>query len=233
MRVDSYCEFLLPKLAAFESDAERTAAELTKISTLIEEFYSPMTEFTEEDFRRGRALLMLVKKYCLTNRCVGALQKGEDFKVYWDKTEEMLNGELQRLEVSETADKAEAPVIDFDRTMAIIGNTMQLLSSVIVTNNRLREEAEKRPKVNLLRIQLPDIQLPFGNKPGVVNFARESTSLENVVEWLDGLWTVSDSFDKVRRRSRGADVYVQWAEFKYLRTCLEMTVTRMKEMEAL
>ncbi len=66
-----------------------------------------------------------------------------------------------------------------------------------------------------------------------MNFARESTALEDVVRWLDGLWTVSDSFDKVRRRSRGADVYVQWAEFKYLSTCLSMTADRMKKLEVL
>ena len=230
MRVDSYCEHLLP--LSVGEEAARPLLE--RISILIEDFYAPVTEYTEEDFRRGRALLLLVKEFCLNVKCLSGLQMAEDFKIYWDKTLAMLEQELARIgEGSQPeAPKAEPalPVIDWDKAMAIIGNALQLLSSVIQTQASLKEEADRQPKPQVLGIRLPGIAMPFTSKPNFVTFARKSTALADVVGYLRDFWSFYDNYNENRRRVQGVE---NWAKLKYLFTCLTYTAERMKKLEVL
>ena len=248
MRVDSYCEFLLP--ASLGEEAARPL--LDRMSILIEDFYAPVTEYSEEDFRRGRALLLLVKEFCLNDKCLSGLQMAEDFKLYWDKTLAMLEQELTRLgedgkpeapkEKQAAGKKAAAvpeaeenaapalPDADYDKAMAIVGNALQLLSSVCATLTSLKAEADKQPRPQVLGIPLPGIAMPFAAKPNTVTFARKSPALEDVVGYLREFWHYDDDYNENRRRVQGVE---NWAKLKYLFDCLTYTADRMKELEVL
>ncbi len=259
MLVDSYCENLL--------DPVRDREQLKTIDILIRELYAPVTEYTEEEFRYGYALMRLVEKYVLADRCLSGLQMGEDFKPYWETTVALLKKELAGIPQVQAAKPAskpsktqaqtakpdlkqpKAPVlqlenlqdqlqqsleegkfssdapcphsISFDNALTIIGNAMQLLSSIMWSKN----QAAKAPKPNVLGI-------PLGGKPDVAKFRRPTTELEDVVGYLDELWKFTEKYELAKKRRGQADDIIRFIEFRYLRTCLELTMARMKEWEA-
>ena len=255
MPVDSYCENLL--------DPEQRREALNTIDVLIRELYAPVTEYTEEEFRQGFALMFLVKKYCMTEKCLSGLQMSEDFRTYWDKTLGILNNELARCPsrhdagqdekaaaaakellsagrkpaagnqagMSASPEKAEPASVSFDNALTVVGNMLQLLSSVIVRQKELAEEAKKKPVAQVFGIRMPEIAL--GGKPGTVSFARSSVSPEDVPAYLDSVWKLTDKYTAAKKRHGQAEDILRYIEFKYLSTCLELTRERMQEWEAI
>ncbi len=129
---------------------------------------------------------------------------------------------------AEEKERPALPVVDWDKAMAIIGNALQLLSSVCVTLAGLKAEADKQPQV--LGIRLPGIAMPFASKPNTVSFVRKSPVLEDVVGYLREFWSYYDNYNENRRRVQGVE---NWAKLKYLCDCLTYTAVRMKELGVL
>lgn len=222
--VDSYCERILAKetkgsVSVLPGGVSREGFIL-RLDVLIKDMFSELTEYSETDYRCGKALLLLLKKYCLSKKALGNLQQEPDFSEYLDKTQKMLDEEIGRLVPDE---EGIVPPLDADKTFTIISNIMQLLTSVILVQKRDKE------KTNL---QVVGINLPFMvDKQEKVSLARADTAVMNIVPYLDEVYGITDSFEKARKTLAGAkSTYVEWIEFKYLKMVLELTKCKLDEI---
>ena len=228
MIIDSYSELILNPS---QSNAVGTLPNgmdrdvfLFRLNILIEETLPEMTPFKLADFRCGKALLELVKKYCFNARAIGNSPKTPAFSDYYITTEKMLTDELERMK---PAADGTIPVLDKDKAFTIISNIMQLLTSVILQQKKQKAKEEQAAQPAVL-----GIKLPFGG-PAVdpVNFVREDTAIVNVLPYLDNVWEITKRYTAARANPRNAcEAFVDWNEFKYLRMILQITKMRLDEI---
>lgn len=225
MVIDSYCEKILAKetegvVSVLPGGVSREEF-VWRLDVLIKDMFSELTEYTEADFRSGRALILLLKKYCFSKKTLGNLQQEQDFVVYLEKTQKMLDEEITRL--TPMADGM-IPVLDADKTFTIIANIMQLLTSVSLVQNQEKEKTNAQ----VLGLNIRFIQV---DKPGVVSLARESTAIVNIIPYLDESNGITDSFERTKKAPVGSKAsYVEWVEFKYLKMVLELTKCKLDEI---
>ena len=74
MVIDSYCEQILGKesenIISVLPSGETPEELFLRMNILINEMFSELTEYSNADYRSGRALLLLVKKYCLSKKAL-------------------------------------------------------------------------------------------------------------------------------------------------------------------
>ncbi len=225
MIIDSYCEHILEKeskgIVSVLPDGVSREEFVWRLDILIKEMFAPLTEYTEADFRCGKALLLLVKKYCLSKKALTSQQQDDDFSAYLTKTTKMLDDELARL-VPDS--EGMIPVLDADRTFTIISNIMQMLTSII------SEQKKKKEKTNA---QVLGISLPIMvDKQDKLHLVREDTTIVNIIPYLDEVHGISENFDKAKKNMNGNKTpYVEWVEFRYLKLILELTKCKLDEIE--
>lgn len=225
MVIDSYCERILEKesegaISVLPGGVSREEF-VWRLDILIKEMFSELTEYSEADYRSGRALILLVKKYCYSKKILGDLQQEQDFADYLAVTQKMLDDEITRL--TPLADGM-IPALDADKAFTIIANTMQLLTSVSCAQKQEKEKANA---------QVLGVSVPFfkTDKPVSVSLTREDTAIINIVPYLDEVYGITESFDKAKRTPIGAkSTYVEWIEFKYLKLVLELTKCKLDEI---
>ena len=222
--MDSYCDLVMqyksgnsvPVLPGGMNREEFAS----RMDILIREMFAPFTDYSEAEYRCGKALLLLIKKYCLSKKALGGLQPEKDFSDYLTATMKMIDDELERL-VPDS--EGYYPVIDADKAFTIITNCMQLLTSVMLVQNR---EKEKK------NAQVLGISLPFMvEKSGTVRLARDSVSIGNIIPYLDEVYDITGGFEKARKTiGAGKAPYQVWTEFKYLKSVLELTKCKLDEI---
>lgn len=229
MVIDSYSEYVLnPK----QSNAVGTLPKgqsredfIAKLDVLISETFPEMTPYNEEEFRKGKAILLLVKKYCLDNKSFGNAPQAPDFTEYLNATKKMLEDELARLV---PAEDGSISAVDFDKAFTIVSNAMQLLTSAIAYWER-RVESEK----NNNQPAVLGIKLPFGGNNPVppLSFAREDTKIVDVTPYLDNVWQITKDYLKAKALLKfQSEAFVEWNEFKYLKMVLQITKMRLDEI---
>lgn len=224
MVIDSYCERILGKetkgIVSVLPDGISREEFVWRLDILIKEMFAPLTDYTEAEFRCGKALLLLLKKYCFSRKTIGNLQQEKDFSDYYSKTASMLENEITRLVPG--ADGA-IPVLDADKTFTIIANIMQLLTSVITVQKRDKEKTNAQ----VLGINLP-IMVDKQEKVGLV---RDNTAIMNIVPYLDEIHGITDNYEKAKKNSGASKAaYTEWVEFRYLRLVLELLKCKLDEI---
>lgn len=224
MVIDSYCEKILGKqssdVVSILPGGVSREEYVWKLDIFIKEMYAELTGFSEQEYRCGKALLCLIKKYCFSRKATGNLQMEKDFSDYFFATEKMLNEEIERIK---PLDDGAFPVIDAEKTFTIIANSMQLLTSVIHIRNKEKEK---------MNAQLLGVYLPFKvDKQVKLVLSREDTSIENIVPYLDQVHEISVNFEKAKQNSGGSKTaFVEWLEFRYLKQILELTKCKLDEI---
>ncbi len=224
MVIDSYCERILGKetkgVVSVLPDGISREEFVWRLDILIKEMFAPLTDYSEAEFRCGKVLLLLLKKYCFAKKTIGNLQQEKDFSDYYLKTSSMLEDEILRLVPD--ADGA-IPVLDADKTFTIIANIMQLLTSVITVQKRDKEKTNAQ----VLGINLPIMV----DKQEKVTLIRDNTAIMNIVPYLDEIHGITDNFEKAKKNS-GANktAYTEWVEFRYLRLVLELSKCKLDEI---
>ena len=229
MIVDSYSEHVLnPKQSGAVGTLPKGQSReefIVKLDVLISETLPEMTPYSEEEYRKGKALLLLVKKYCLDNKAFGNAPQAQDFTNYLNATKKMLDDEIARMV---PAEDGTIPAVDFDKAFTIVSNAMQLLTSTIVYWEK-RVESEK----NNNQPAVLGFRLPFGGNNPVppLGFARESTELVDVIPYLDNVWQISNNYYKAKALLKfQSDAFIVWNEFKYLKMILQITKMRLDEI---
>ena len=222
--IDSYCEFIAEKSYSDEivvvAEDEETEAFLNRMDVLIKEMYAELTAYSEAEFRCGKALLQLIKKYCMSKKAMGNLQMAKDFSEYFVKTDKILDHEIQKIPPDAQCD---APVIDAETVFTIISNAMQMLTSVIQMQKREKEKTNAQ----FLGIALP-IKV---DKQEAVSLARESTTVEDIVPYLDAVFCITENFEKAKKNpGSNKTPIVEWAEFHYLKQVLTLTKSKLDEI---
>ena len=223
--IDSYCERILEQesenIISVLPSGETPEELFLRMNILINEMFSELTEYSNADYRSGRALLLLVKKYCLSKKALGNLQQEQDFTDYLTKTQKMLDDEITRLT---PLPDGTIPVLDADKTFTIISNIMQLLTSVILVQ---RQEKEKT-NAQVLGINIPFFQV---DKQEKVSLARDTTTIIDIVPYLDEVHEITEGLVKMKKSPVGTKTsFVEWVEFKYLKTVLQLTKCRLDEI---
>lgn len=224
MIIDSYCERIL------EKETQDTVSVLPggisreelvwRLDIMIKEVYAELTDYSEADFRCGKALLLLIKKYCFSKKAIGNLQMEKDFAEYYDKTEKMLDDQIARLV---PAKNGAIPVLDADKVFTIISNAMQLLTSVMY----VQQQEKEKTNAQVLGINLP-IKV---DKQVKVSLARDNTTIGDIVSYLDEVYDITENFNKAKKNPGGnKQAYVEWVEFKYLRLVLELSKYKLDEI---
>ena len=225
MVIDSYCERILANeskdvVSVLPGGVSREEF-VWRLDILIKDMFSELTEYTEADFRSGRALLLLLEKYCLSKKTLGNLQQEQDFADYLAKTQQMLEDEIIRM--TPLADGM-IPMLEADKTFTIIANIMQLLTSVSL----VQKQEKEKTNAQVLGLNIRFIQV---DKPGTVSLARENTAIVNIIPYLDEANGITDSFEKAKKAPVGSKAsYVEWVEFKYLKMVLELTKCKLDEI---
>ena len=225
MVIDSYCERILANetkgVVSVLPGGVTREEYVWRLDILIKDMFSELTDYTEADYRSGRALLLLLKKYCFSKKTLGNLQQEQDFAEYLTKTQQMLDEEITRQ--TPLADGM-IPALDADKAFTIIANIMQLLTSVILVQKKDKEKTNAQ----VLGVNLPFIQV---DKQEKVSLARENTAITDIVPYLDEAHGITDSFVKAKKAPVGSKAsYVEWIEFKYLKMILELTKCKLDEI---
>lgn len=223
--IDSYCERILANetkgvVSVLPGGVSREEF-VWRLDILIKDMFSELTEYTEEDYRSGRALLLLLKKYCFSKKALGNLQQEQDFAEYLTKTQQMLDEEIIR---STPLADGMIPALDADKAFTIITNIMQLLTSVSL----VQQQEKEKTNAQVLGLNIRFIQV---DKPGIVSLARENTAIIDIVPYLDEAHGITDGFEKAKKAPVGSKTsYVEWVEFKYLKMILELTKCKLDEI---
>ena len=222
--IDSYCERILEKeiqgtVSVLPGGVSREEF-VWRLDIMIKEVFSELTEYTESEYRCGKALLQLVKKYCFSKKALGNLVMEKDFADYHAKTVKMLDDEIARL-VPDA--EGTIPVIDADKAFTIISNAMQLLTSVI----QVQGQEKEKTNAQVLGVNLPIMV----DKQLRVSLERQDTAIENIIPYLDKVFDISTGFEKAKKNVVASkSAYVEWVEFKYLRLILELTRCKLDEI---
>lgn len=230
MIVDSYSEIILKPVSGTSvgtlPDGMSWEDYLIHLDILIKETFPEMTSYKEKDFRCGKALLLLLKKYCFHAKSLGNAPKTPAFTKYLQETEKMLDEEITRLS-SEMYDGTMV-VLDKDKTFTIISNIMQLLTSVMAGQERQQAKEQKNAQPAVLGIKIPFIG---GATVDPIDFAREDTSIGNVVSYLDNVWEITRRYLVAKANPKSScEAFIDWNEFKYLRMILQITKMRLDEI---
>ncbi len=223
--IDSYCERILERetkgaVSVLPGGVSREEF-VWRLDILIKDMFSELTEYSEAEYRSGRALLLLLKKYCFSKKTLGNLQQEQDFADYLNKTQQMLDDEILRLTPLEDG---MIPAVDSDKAFTIIANTMQLLTSVSI----IQKQEKEKTNAQVLGINIPFMLVEKQEK---VSLARDDTAIINIAQHLDEVYGITESFEKAKKTPVGAkSTYVEWIEFKYLRIVLELTKCKLDEI---
>lgn len=227
--VDSYSEYVLnPKQSNVVStlpNGQSREEFIVKLDVLIGETFPEMTPYSEEEYRKGKVILLLVKKYCLSNKAFGNAPQAPDFSEYLNVTKKILDDELNRMV---PAEDGTIPAVDFDKAFTVVSNAMQLLTSAIdYWEKRVESDKNNNQPAGL------KIKLPFGgNNPAPqLDFARESTELADVTPYLDNVWQITKHYTKAKALLKfQSEAFIEWNEFKYLKMILQITKMRLDEI---
>ena len=230
--IDSYTEHLLnaeskpgEKIGTLPRGIARDEW-LNTLNVLIRETFPEMTGFTEADYRSGKALLQLVKKYCLGDKCFAGIKKGKSLADYLEATKAMLEEELNRMN---SVNAGVLLTLDHEKTFTILSNAMQLLTTVMEAKEKAKTSAAQNNQPVILGVKLP-FGVP-GQQAQEVEFARESTEIGDVIGYIDETWEITKDYQKAKASLKfQGDTIVEWMEFKYLRMILEVTKMRLDEI---
>lgn len=229
MVIDSYCEHVLnlnqSNVVGILPNGLSRDEFIVRLDVLISETFPEMTSYTEAEYRSGKVILLLLKKYCLENKAFGNAPQAPDFAEYLNATKKMLEDELARMV---PAEDGSIPAVSFDKAFTIVSNVMQLLTSTIA----YWERRVKNDKNNNQQAVL-GIKLPFGGNNPVpqLGFARESTEIVDVISYLDNVWRISKNYLKAKALLKfQSEAFMEWNEFKYLKMILQITKMRLDEI---
>ena len=229
MIVDSYSEYILnPKQSSAVGTLPKGMSRdefIVRLDVLIGETLPEMTPYSEAEYRSGKAILLLVKKYCLAGKAFGNASQAPDFAAYLNATLKILDGEITRMI---PAEDGSIPAVDFDKTFTVISNAMQMLTSAISYWEQ-RVESEKNNDQSAGR----RIKLSRGGNIAVpqMGFARESTELVDVIPYLDNVWQITKDYMKAKALLKfQSEAFMNWNEFKYLKMILQITKMRLDEI---
>jgi len=224
--IDSYCEKVVMlnmgsgTIAVLPGGLSREEY-VAHLDILISEMYSKLTNYMEWEYRSGYALLQMIRKYCFSKKVFDNLQQDKDFAEYYVKTNSMIDDEMAKF--AREPERTFA-VIDADKVFTIISNTMQLLTSVI----KVRETETEKKSAQVFGVNLPFMV----DKQKIVRLARESTAIVDIVPYLDKVNGITDSYEKALISPVGSKTaLMEWAEFKYLKTVLDLTKCKLDEIE--
>ena len=229
--IDTYFEWLLEQHKSGDTIVvvqEETSEEeyLKRLDILISELFSKVTAYSEEEYRSGKALLMLLKKYCFSKKTYGNAPLSASFAAYSDATQKMIDEELQKFT---SAEGAGAAVVDASKVFTIVSNTLQLLTSVVRHFSKAKEERVVKSNARVVGIELAMFKVDVQKE---IVWERENTALMDPVPYLDGAFTISDDFEKARKNENSPRRMISdWAEFKYLKMALELTMEKLRELE--
>ncbi len=229
MMIDSYSEYVLnPE----QSNAVGTLPNglsreefIVRLNVLISESFPEMTPYSEEEYRKGKVILLLVKKYCLANKAFGNAPQAPDFSAYLNTTLKMLDDELARMA---PAEDGSIPVVNYDKAFTVVSNAMQLLTSAIAYWE-MRVENEKNNNQQAGR----KIKISFTGNNSVpqMGFARESTEIGDVTFYLDNVWQITKAYQKAKSLLKfQSEAFIEWNEFKYLKMILQITKMKLDEI---
>ena len=229
MVVDSYSEYVLnPKQGNVVGTLPKGQSReefIVKLDVLISETFPEMTLYSEAEYRSGKAILLLVKKYCLANKSFGNAPQAPDFTAYLNVTLKMLDDELARMA---PAEDGSIPVVNFDKAFTVVSNAMQLLTSAIVYWEQRVENEKNNNQQAGRRIKLPRAG---NNSAPQLCFARESTELVDVIPYLDNVWQITKDYMKAKALLKFQnEAFIEWNEFKYLKMILQITRMRLDEI---
>ena len=229
MMVDSYSEYVLnPKQSSAVGTLPKGQSReefIVKLNVLISETLPEMTPYSEEEYRKGKAILLLVKKYCLDNKAFGNAPQTPDFSAYLNATKKMLDDEVARMV---PAEDGSIPAVDFDKAFTIVSNAMQLLTSTIAYWEKRVESDKNNNQQAVLGIRL---RIGGNNPVPKLSFARKSTELVDVVPYLDNVWQITKNYLKAKALLKfQSEAFVVWNEFKYLQMILQITKMRLDEI---
>ena len=198
---------------------------LFRLNVLLEETFPEMTSHSKQEYHSGKALLLLVKKYCFNSKVVGNAPKTPGFTEYFNATEKILDEEISRMS---PAEDGTIPALDKDKAFTVISNIMQLLTSVILQQEKQKAKEEKNAQPAVLGIKIPFV----GGAPvDPVDFVREDTSVANIPEYLDNKLEITKRFFAAKANPKNAcEAFMDWNEFKYLKIILQITKMRLDEI---
>ena len=230
--IDSYSEYILnaehkagEKIGTLPNGVSREDW-LKTLDVLIRETFPEVTAYSQAEYRTGKVILLLIQKYCLSDKVFGSIKKGQTLIDYTAATADMLTQELNRMNA---ASNGFMPVLDAEKAFTIIANTMQILTTVM-------EAKEKTPQGGAAdQPAIFGIKLPFGAPAPAgptIEMARESTAIGDVVSYLDTNWEFTKNLQRFKTTPKfQGDAIMEWMEFKYLRMILQITRMRLDEME--
>lgn len=229
MIVDSYIEHLLnpnqDKAIGILPNGLSREEFIVRLDILLRETFPEMTFYKEAEYRCGKVVLLLTKKYCFGSKSYGNAPKSPGFQEYFTKTEKMLDEELGRMNAFVDG---MIPVLDYEKAFTIISNGMQLLSSVIAYQRKQKEKEEKNTQPAVLGIRIPFIG---GASADPIEFTREDTAIENVIQYLDDTWEITKRFTVAKANPWiPCEALIEWNEFKYLKMILQITKMRLDEI---
>ena len=226
--VDSYCECIIGPdgkgIVSALPDGQTGNQFLDRLSYMIREHYAPLTIYTEADYRCGKAVLLLLKKYCFSKRVYRNVQQDEAFKAYAAATEKMIDNELFRINA---VHNNAIPVVNAETVFTIISNTLQLLTSVALFYKGQSEERTNKAGTKVVAIKHQSAP----NAPKMIAWERPDTGLTDVISYLDSVYQITADFDKSKTNPNAPRKIIgAWAEFGYFRTVLELTRMKLDEL---
>ncbi len=229
MIIDSYSELILNPNQSYAigtlPDGTDRDEYLFRLNVLLEETLPEMTLYKNAEFRSGKAILLLLKKYCFSAKSIGNTPKTPAFSDYYMATEKMLDEEISRMA---TAEDGTIPVLNKEKTFTIISNIMQLLTSVILQQEKKKEKESKNAQPAVLGIKIPFVG---GTPTDPVDFVRDDTAIADVVSYLDRTWEITKRYITAKANPKCAcEAFIDWNEFKYLKSILQITKMRLDEI---
>ena len=225
--VDVYFEWLLTKHGPDGSAlpfGETEKRFLQYHNILIMELYTQLTIYSETDYRTGKALLMLLKKFCFSKRTYSNAPLSASFSEYSDATLQMIEEELARLD---SVSGGLLPTVDPEKVFTIIANAMQLMTSVALHHQQSREEKTQKTKAKVAGLQLPI----YVDAQKEIIWERNDTAIIDIIPYLDEAFAINESFEKTRSNGNTpSKVIGEWAEFKYLSLILQLSKKKLDEV---
>ncbi len=229
--IDVYYEWLLKQKQGSKvsvlPDGLTEEQSLWRMDVLIRDLFSQMTLYSAEDYRSGRATLILLKKFCFSNATYGNAPRDAAFRAYSEATVKMIDDELARVAAS---GKDELVCVNPEKLFTIITNTLQMLTSIVQYHGMKKEERTNRSKAKIGSVQLP-IKI---NVQKEIVLERSDTKIVDVIPYLDSAFAISESFNASKKNANAPrKVAGEWAEFKYLTMILDLTMVKLDELGVL
>ena len=228
--IDAYCEWLLKQKLGQKMQVlpEGLSEEqyLDRLDTLTRNLFAQMTLYSEKDYQTGKAALILIRKFCFSQRIYANAPQSESFSAYSTVTLKMIEDELNALNAIETED---VPMVNAEKLFTIMYNTLQLITSIIHYFTIKKEERIKKTNAKVVGVEIPLFKIDVQKE---IDLERDKTELINPIPYLESIFAVNSNFEKSKKNGNSPrKIAGEWAEFKYLSMIFELSLLKIQELE--